>query len=92
MMLKKDMKMTGTKGRGGIDTQDDQQQEMNELIESDEEVNAADLDEDRSGAINNLRNNNNSSDDEGMDNADDDEEYEYDAEERSLVDSDEERG
>jgi hypothetical protein len=25
MMLKKDMKMTGTKGRGGIDTQDDQQ-------------------------------------------------------------------
>jgi hypothetical protein len=52
---------------------------MNELIESDEEVNAADLDEDRSGAINNLRNNNNSSDDEGMDNAGDDEEYEYDA-------------
>ena len=65
---------------------------MNELIESDEEVNAADLDEDRSGAINNLRNNHNSSDDEGMDNAGDDEEYEYDAQERSLVDSDEERG
>jgi serine/threonine protein kinase len=83
MMLKKDMKMTGGKGgRGGLDA--DSQQEMNELIESDEELNAADLDEDRFGAVHPHIY---SSDEEGTD-----EDYEYDADERSLVDSDEERG
>lgn len=43
MMLKKDMKLSAAKGRG----LDDSVQEMNELIESDEEINAADVDDDR---------------------------------------------
>lgn len=53
MMLKKEMKMTGSKGGKGASNTglDDSQQEMNELIESDEEINAADVDEDRFGAI-----------------------------------------
>ena len=83
MMLKKDMKMTAGKGARG---QDDTQQEMNELIESDEEINAADLDDDRA-----FRNNQMSSDEDGMEGADDDQEYDYDADERSLVDSDTDR-
>jgi hypothetical protein len=54
MMLKKEMKMganTGGKGgaAGGAGL-DDSPQEMNELIESDEEINAGDVDEDRFGA------------------------------------------
>jgi hypothetical protein len=59
---------------------------MNELIESDEELNGGDLDEDRFGAYNPAHH---SSDEDGMDG--DDENYEYDADELSLVDSDEER-
>lgn len=77
MMLKKDMKMGGNKGGRGCD---DSQQEMNELIESDEEINAADLDDDRLGRKL-------SSDEEG----EEAEEYDFDANEKSLVDSDEER-
>ena len=83
MMLKKDMKMTANKGGRGLD---DSQQEMNELIESDEELNGGDLDEDRFGAYNPAHH---SSDEDGMDG--DDENYEYDTDELSLVDSDEER-
>lgn len=88
MMLKKEMKMTGNKGGKGASNAglDDSQQEMNELIESDEEVNAGDVDEDRYGAT---HPHHFSSDDEGIDG--DDEEYEYDGDELSLVDSDEER-
>ena len=83
MMLKKDMKMTANKGGRGLD---DSQQEMNELIESDEELNGGDLDEDRFGAY---HPGHHSSDEDGMDG--DDENYDYDADELSLVDSDEER-
>jgi hypothetical protein len=87
MMLKKDMKMTANKGGRGLD---DSQQEMNELIESDEELNAGDLDEDRFGAFH--PNHMQSSDDDGMEGgADDDDNYVYDADELSLIDSDEER-
>ena len=60
---------------------------MNELIESDQEVNAADLDEDR--AYQAAAQLNSSDEDGGLEGADD--EYDYDADERSLVDSDEER-
>jgi len=85
MMLKKDMKMTANKGGRGLD---DSQQEMNELIESDEELNAGDLDEDRFGAFH-PNNHLHSSDDDGMDGgADDDDNYDYDADELSLIDSD----
>ena len=59
---------------------------MNELIESDEELNAGDLDEDRFGAF---HPNHLSSDDDNMDGEDED--YDYDDDELSLVDSDEER-
>jgi len=59
---------------------------MNELIESDEELNGGDLDEDRFGAY---HPGHHSSDEDGMDG--DDENYDYDADELSLVDSDEER-
>ena len=66
MMLKKEMKMSGNKSsKGGASSGtglDDSQQEMNELIESDEDAMEGE-----------------------------DEDYEYDGEERSLVDSDEER-
>ena len=88
MMLKKDMKMSGGKG-GRSNTLDDSQQEMNELIESDEELNAADLDEDRFGAYHPP----NSSDEEGgMDGEEEGgDEYDFDGDERSLVDSDEDR-
>lgn len=88
MMLKKEMKMTASKGGKGASAAaglDDSQQEMNELIESDEEVNAGDVDEDRFGAYHPQH----SSDEDGMEG--EDEEYEYDADELSLVDSDEER-
>ena len=89
MMLKKDMKMTANKGSGGRGL-DDSQQEMNELIESDEELNAADLDEDRFGAYH--PHHMHSSDDDGMDGAgEDDDNYDYDADELSLLDSDQER-
>jgi len=81
MMLKKDMKMAGNKGSRNLE---EDQQEMNELIESDEELNAGDLDEDRFGATHP----NNSSDDEGMEG---DEEYDYDSDENSLMDSEEGR-
>jgi hypothetical protein len=60
---------------------------MNELIESDEEVNAGDVDEDRFGAYHPPHL---SSDEDGMEGEDED--YEYDGDELSLVDSDEERG
>jgi hypothetical protein len=83
MMLKKDMKMTASKGGRGLD---DSQQEMNELIESDEELNGGDLDEDRFGGAYHHP----SSDEEGGMDGDDDN-YDYDADELSLVDSDEER-
>jgi len=89
MMLKKEMKMTGTKGgKSGVGASglDDSQQEMNELIESDEELNAGDLDEDRFGAY---HPHHMSSDDEAIEGEDED--YEYDANEKSLVDSDEDR-
>lgn len=76
MMLKKDV-MAGANKGGRNALNDSVQQEMNELIESDEEINGGDIDDDR-GAV--------SSD--GMDEAD---EYDYDSQERSLVDSDEER-
>jgi hypothetical protein len=87
MMLKKDMKMTtGNKGTRGLD---DSQQEMNELIESDEEINGGDLDDDRYGVA---YHNPHSSDEDAMDAADDDgANYDYDADELSLVDSDTER-
>jgi len=69
MMLKKDMKLGGAGGKGGRNMLDDTQQEMNELIESDEEINAADLDDDRlrNGAQNGAM----SSDEEGLDEVDD---------------------
>ena len=86
MMLKKDMKMAANKGGNDLD---DTQQEMNELIESDEEINAADLDEDHFGASH--PNHLHSSDEEDMEGADEEEEYDYDADELSLIDSDEER-
>lgn len=90
MMLKKEMKMTANKGgKGGASSGaglDDSQQEMNELIESDEELNAGDVDEDRFGAY---HPHHFSSDEDAMEGEDED--YEYDGEERSLVDSDEER-
>jgi hypothetical protein len=85
MMLKKDMKMSTNKGGRGLD---DSQQEMNELIESDEELNGGDLDEDRFGAYHPAHPH--SSDEDGME-ADEDDNYDYDADELSLVDSDEER-
>lgn len=86
MMLKKEMKLGVQKGGRGLD---ESQQEMNELIESDEELNAADLDEDRFGALH-PHNNLNSSDDEVMDGGAGDDEYDYDADEKSLLSSDEE--
>ena len=88
MMLKKDMKMAGNKGGKASSAAglDDSQQEMNELIESDEELNAGDVDEDRFGAY---HPHHLSSDDDGMEGEDED--YDYDGDERSLVDSDEER-
>ena len=80
MMLKKEMKMGG--GRNVIN---DEAQEMNELIESEEEINAADLDED---------DRNMHQEDDGIDGDNDDDQdffdY-YDADEKSLIDSDEER-
>jgi len=75
MSLKKQLKeqVKGGNGvRGGLD---DSQQEMNELIESEEEVNAAD---DELVSPN-----------EGMSSIED--EYDYDCDELSLVDSDDER-
>lgn len=88
MMLKKDMRQASSKGgKGGAGAGlDDSQQEMNELIESDEELNAGDLDEDRFGAI---HPNHLSSDDDNMEGEDED--YDYDDDELSLVESDEER-
>lgn len=73
MMLKKDLKNKVRPGaKGGLN---DSVQEMNELIESDQEVNCGDIDEIR------LYQEENSS-------LEDDD---YDPDERSLVDSDEER-
>lgn len=84
MMLKKEMKLTTTKGGRGGAIDEDAPQEMNELIESDEEANAADIEDIAGGAIMN------SSDEEGLEDQDDF--YDgYDADERSLMDSDEER-
>ena len=83
MMLKKEMKLTTNKGSRNLD---DSHQEMNELIESDEEVNAADIED---VLFNQSLNN---SDEEG--DIDDDLHnfnYDFDDDERSLVDSDEER-
>ena len=85
MMLKKDMKMGMGKGGRGLD--EGSQQEMNELIESDEELNGGDLDEDRFGAY---HPGGGSSDEDAME-ADEDDQYDYDADELSLVGSDEER-
>ncbi len=77
MLLKKQLKdqvISGQPVRG----QDDQAQEMNELIESDEEVNAADIDENRPLVQ------------EGSSSAEE-EEDDYDEDEISLVDSDDEK-
>ena len=89
MMLKKDMRQASSKGGKGAGASglDDSQQEMNELIESDEELNAGDLDEDRFGAQHPHQN---SSDDEAIEGGED-EDYDYDDDELSLVDSDDER-
>jgi hypothetical protein len=76
MMLKKELKdkvKPGTKGGAGLD---DSHHEMNELIESEEEENAADIDE-FTPFINGYK---------SIDESDD-----YDFDERSLMDSDEER-
>ena len=59
---------------------------MNELIESEEEIYAGDVDEDRFGAY---HPHHQSSDDEAIEGEEED--YDYDADEHSLVDSDEER-
>lgn len=80
MMLKKEMKLTTNKGGKGLD---DSYQEMNELIESDEELNAADIEDIGGPGLNS------SDEDVGLDEQDD--EYDYDSDERSLMDSDEER-
>lgn len=77
MMLKKDVMAGANKGARNAPN-DSEQQEMNELIESDEELNGADIDDDRASS--------DAMDDEG---AGDD--YDYDSQERSLVGSDEER-
>ncbi len=78
MMLKKDLKDKGKPSGGNRPAQnlDDSHQEMNELLSSDEEVNAADID-DFTNFINGYK---------GID-----EDDEFDPDERSLVDSDEER-
>ena len=85
MMLKKEMKMQGTGGKGGRGVFDEEPQEMNELIESDQEVNAGDVDDDRY----NRGAGGHSSDEEGIEGGDD--EYDYDTDELSLQASDEER-
>ena len=85
MMLKKEMKQSaaGKGGRGAVE--ENEAQEMNELIDSDEEVNAADVDDDRLG-----RGFGASSDEDNGIDADGD--YECDEDDgASLVGSDEER-
>lgn len=80
MMLKKELKdkvKGGGGSKGAAQNLDDSHQEMNELIESDEEVNAADIDEELSLI-------------EGYKSVIDDEDN-YDFDELSLMDSDEER-
>jgi hypothetical protein len=73
MMLKKDMKLSAPKGGRDLD---DSVHEMNELIESDEDLNAADLDEDRFGAYHPNHNHHLNSSDEDCGLADDgDDEY-----------------
>lgn len=78
MMLKKELKDKvktgpGSKGAPGLD---DSHHEMNELVESDEENNAADID-DYTSFINGYK---------SVDDSDD-----FDLDDRSLMDSDEER-
>jgi RNA-splicing ligase RtcB len=75
MSLKKQLKEQVKGGNGARGSLDDSQQEMNELLESEEEVNAAD---DELISLN-----------DGLSSIED--EYEYDCVELSLVDSDEER-
>ena len=79
MMLKKELKdkVKNSSGGKGAQTLDDSHQEMNELIESEEEVNGADIDEELSLI-------------EGYKSVLDDED-DYDFDELSLMDSDEER-
>lgn len=77
MMLKKELK-DKVKSSGAKSSQalDDSHQEMNELIESEEEQNAADIDE-FTAFIN------------GYKSIDDDDDFDFD--DRSLMDSDDER-
>lgn len=76
LMLKKELKDKVKNGKGVAQNLDDSHQEMNELIESEEEVNAADIDEELSLI-------------EGYKSVIDDDDYDFD--ELSLMDSDEER-
>lgn len=78
MMLKKELKdkVKNGGGKGAAQALDDSHQEMNELIESDEEQNAADIDEFTS-FIN------------GYKSSIDDDDFDFD--EESLMDSEEER-
>ena len=89
MMLKKEMKMQGTGGKGGRgNVLEDEPQEMNELIESDQEINAADVDDDRfnRGAAGGL-----SSDEDPVDGGNAEDDYDYDVDELSLMSSDDDR-
>jgi len=76
IMLKKDLKNKVKPGAKGGANLDDSVQEMNELIDSEAEANAADIDEIRIFG-------------EGSSGVDD--EYGYDGDEKSLMDSDEDR-
>ncbi len=77
MMLKKDVMAGANKGaRNAIN--DSEQQEMNELIESDEEINGGDIDDDRALS-------------DAMDEGEAGDDYDFDSQERSLLSSDEER-
>jgi hypothetical protein len=75
LMLKKELKEKKPKGSAPVNL-DDSHQEMNELLSSDEEVNAADVDEN----FNQLN---------GYRSIDDDDDFDADC--ASLMDSDEER-
>ena len=76
MMLKKELKSKVKPGtKGAANDLEDEPQEMNELLDSDEEINAADVDE--------IQYYGSSGEEEDP--------WEFDSNERSLVDSDEER-
>lgn len=90
MLLKKQLKDQVKGGGQPVRGQDDQAQEMNELIESDEEINGADIDENRPYVPEGEALDSSAEEDDEDENEDGDGGA-YDEDEVSLVDSDEER-